>query len=79
MTKAPLAWGAEDNVHMKTNPQVSRLPRMTAWAAIPLGLETRCMRHCGRREPGPERERLAMAYSVTPGGELERDVRLHWN
>lgn len=64
---------------MKTNPQVSRLTRITAWAAIPLGFETRCMLDCGRLDPGPERKRLAEAYSELLGGDLERDVRLHWD
>ena len=62
---------------MKTNPQVTRLTRITAWAAIPLGFETRCLLHCGRLDPGPERKRQAEAYSELLGGDLEGEIQLH--
>lgn len=62
---------------MKTFPQVSRMTRITTWTTIPLGFETRCMLHCGRLEPGPERERLAAAYSDILGVDLEREIALH--
>ena len=62
---------------MKTFPQVSRMTRITAWATIPLGFETRCMLHCGKLYPGPERERLAAAYSDILGVDLEREIALH--
>ena len=64
---------------MKTNSQVSRMTRITAWATISLGFETRCMLHCGRLEPGPERARLAAAYSDILGVDLEQEIRLHWD
>lgn len=62
---------------LKTFPQVSRMTRITAWATIPLGFETRCRLHCGRLDPGPERERLAAAYSDILGVDLEREIALH--
>ena len=59
---------------MKTNPKVSRTTRMTAWATIPIGFKIHCMLQCGRLDPGPERERLAAAYSEILGGDLESEV-----
>ena len=53
------------------------MTRITAWATIPLGFETRCMLHCGKLEPRPEREHLAAAYSDILGVDLEREIALH--